>query len=518
MSSNENAPEWTPPAPAAGNPPYPAPQYPAQQYPPPAAQPFQYAPGFFPPPAAPAPPRRRRKLVLLIAAVAVIVLAAGGAVGWQLLHKAPSLSYQGKAVTDPSAALEQAEQRVFTLTSRQPTNTGADNHCYYAVPNSGTSAQRQKVDQGIYCGPMALLDSKSGEAFLHFTVSGTAAGSHVRLTASDNPELATTEKLPDGFSLVRPGSSARHTTFAAVPLPTAPAGAPDTFISAAAVGPTRDLLRSRHGNWMFGRDGGVELFSLASVPYVGKAGSARSAAPGQKLLAFVLTYEGPTDTGIKGLDLGVVVGSKPEQKIPALDELSNYKVISVPTDVSKVSLVLKSEGITQTLSLLDGARGAEDIDLTTRYHYGQTLNVTKDLPVVLSDNGQSENTTIHMTVKGVHLEYFEHLQPNKYQTPANPKTAYLHVELSYTIDGDPDNATYQELGSPDLEVTDAAGKHYVSTDLLPDDDDLAYEVFTVPANFTDGQIVFGAGTKTFSDGSSELITPSVTIPIHIAAG
>lgn len=523
LTSYDDAPEWVPPAPANQAPPLPPQPYgPSRPNSAPTApQPYGpsgYDPNFYAPPAL-SSPRRGRKKLLVGGVLVLVLLIAGGAIGgYRMLQKSPALNYQGKKVDQPLAALKQAESSVFNLTQHQIVNRGAGDKCYYAVPATGKSAARWDVSAGIYCGPYAFLDSDAGSSLLHYSVTGKAVGSHVSLTVADNPESTATGPFPVGLQLVRPGSSHRISRFAAVSIPTAPAGPADAFLSIAKIGKGKELLSDiTYDNRpaMYGTAGGISLDSLQDVSYYGTGQDARSAATGQRLIAFQFTYSGDTTSTITKLDLGVSVDGAAERKIPQVAETANYKVISVPTTAKSVDIVLKSSGTTQTLSLIDGKRGAHNIQVLTRTHYYQDLNTTENLSMALSQDGDSGSTAMKLTVKGAYLDYFFQRKNGTYAAVNDPTKAWLYIDLDYTVDVDPGH-TYHELPSPLMELQDSSG-HIVAAKNYADDGG-AYIAFLVPANFTSGTLLFGDGPKTFDDGLTETLSTKFQIKLSFDAG
>ncbi|HEX2902137.1 MAG TPA: hypothetical protein VHO01_01660 [Jatrophihabitans sp.] len=475
--------------------------------------------GFYAPPAVRTPRRGRRRLVVAGALVLILLVAGGAVGGYQYLNRTPSLNYQGHKVDAPLAALKQAEAGVYSLTQHQIVNRGADSKCYYAVPATGSKQHRWDVSDGIYCGPVALLDSDPGSDLLHFSLTATPTGSHVSLKVdAASPDSTQTGPFPSGDQLVRPGSGARHSRLAPVTTPTAPPGPADAFLSEAKIGKAKELISAvlyDNRSAMYGTDGGISLDSLMDIPYYGSGEDARSAAPGQRLIAFEFTYDGGGVDQLGKLDLGVSVDGASPRDIPQVTETTNYKVISVPTSAKTVDLVLNSGGVRQTLSLIDGKRGHDNVQVLTRTHYYQDLNASQNLTMNLSQGGDTGSTAVKLTLNAAYLDYFVKGTGGTYFSPNDPTKAWLHIDLTYTADVDP-GAKYGVLPSPLMELRDARGQIIQEKNYSTDGG--AFYAFQVPANFTGGTLLFGDGPKTFDDGLSEAFTSKFQIPLSFPAG
>lgn len=443
----------------------------------------------------------------------VLIVAGGGVLGWQLLSKPPRLTYSGKPVVNAAAAIKQAEAHLFADTAHAVVNRSGDK-CYFAVPEAGPKASRWNVDKGIYCGSLALLDSDAGANLVHYNLDTDPSAARITLNVGHLDELQTVS-LPSGYRLVRPGSSRRLRSLPSVAVPTAPAGPADALVSVDKIGRAKPLGNaSSETSVMYGIKGGVKLDSLQTAGYYGSDDAARSAAAGQRLIAFRLEFDGASSASMADLDLTVNVDSAAPRPLPAASETIPYKVISVPTSAKSVDLVLKSDDTTQSISLLTGAPGPDNIKVLTRYNVFAHLSITRDVPISLSGGGRSASSSMHIKISGAELDYFIKLNNGSYVHPKDPGTAYLFVDTQFTVAALP-GETYYDLNSPLIELRDSSGHILRTSNVSTDGGEL--DVFTVPAGFTSGTLIYGAGSASYSDGASITLGQQFQVPVSFYA-
>ncbi|MEO6703472.1 MAG: hypothetical protein ABI140_09910 [Jatrophihabitantaceae bacterium] len=454
----------------------------------------------------------RRGPVLVVAAALVGLLVAGGGFGLsrQLANNTVSLTYNGEQVDHPERTLSAAEAKVDQVIAHQPSVQASNHHCYFARPANGTKAERAEVADGIYCGPMLLISSQQGDRFLHFTVSSDRIGSRVRLTPSE--PSGETMALPAHEQLTRPGSPHQPPGGAELQVPKAPAATADAFVSVDAVGPQQDLASQRNTG-MYGYDGGVRLTSTASTPYYGSGAQARSAAAGQRLIAFSLQYGGPKESSLGELDLGVAVNGSGLQKLPEPDKATEFKVISVPISASSVDLVLRSKGFIQRISLLTGKAGSDNITVMSRVNWQDDLSVSKDVPVTLRTSDGSVSGTMHLKVTEADLEFFE--DDTGKSAPASPHGAFLHLQMSYTVSGIADVKGH-ELMPQVLSLRTSDGHTLHARDVASANADYIYLAFDIPGDFTGGTVTIG-GTDSL-DGVQLIMPQPFSFPLKFPAG
>ena len=140
------------------------------------------------------------------------------------------------------------------------------------------------------------------------------------------------------------------------------------------------------------RNGGAKLTSLGKVSRYGTGDKAFAAPDGQQLYAFSVAgssgQDGSADLSGK---LAVSIDSGPGTPLPSAT--AKYFVLAAPTTAKTVELVLVDAGVTQTLSLLDGAPGPGNIVVATRKHTDVTLSATSSTQLVVKKGSQSGSTT-----------------------------------------------------------------------------------------------------------------------------
>jgi hypothetical protein len=300
------------------------------------------------------------------------------------------------------------------------------------------------------------------------------------------PDGATAPKGADGLKAPVPPAAEKDallaTTLTSVTVP----DAPDTAVL---------------GSW----SGGIRITKLGTIKRYGHGDDARSAPAGQKLIAFQAT--GAPGARDESRDLTsrakISVDGGEGRSVPNLGS-GEYVVVAVPNDAKSVDLVVDDEGLTQSISLLDGKPGSDNVVLFTRGNRDGTTPVSASgvltfKPKVKFDDGTSgASETARITVNKVELFYRTPIG-EKQVTASSPRNALMHVSVTY--DGAHEHGEY---GFPSNMVTfTPSGGHAVrARNLSLDPENKIYSTFEVPADVTSGTLtISGSVSQSYSGGS-----------------
>lgn len=265
---------------------------------------------------------------------------------------------------------------------------------------------------------------------------------------------------------------------------------------------------------MAARRGGVRVSRLGEVDSVASGDATLSAPDGGTLLGFRLAgwaCGGEACRPWDRLELEVDVDGT---RSPLPEPRSNNTfAVAVPAGASTVDLVLKADGLTQTLSLLDAKPGADNIAVLARRgrvdRVGERFTVTEtnDTPIEFSD-AVTRTVPRSVTVSKAELTWFV-----RGERPSSTDRAFLKVGVTYTIPygvdaGEPFGFYPWEIG-----FVGADGTTYRARDLDPGPGVDA--VFEVPAMLRGGTFVVGGGrypavsetgpdTRSLSRGTAKL--------------
>jgi hypothetical protein len=284
-------------------------------------------------------------------------------------------------------------------------------------------------------------------------------------------------------------------------VPAPPPAAADvlTVVSGLADG----LPKAPDGAVMAAQEGGVRLLRAGPVPRFGKGDDARTAPAGQTLLAF--TYEDIAGQyGSAPMQVSLAVSGVPVRTVPSL-AAGEAVVVAVPAKAS-ADLVLKADGLTQTLAVPSGRPGAGNVAVLARSHRQAPLKVSQPLTVALGPGAPIQGS---LTATEAVLGYWARAGQNH---AASTDRAYLTVDLSFSA---PNQAQALAIDAALLTLTPTGGSPMKAVDLDPSDQ--VYAAFEVPADFTGGVITVG-GSETTPAGLTLAISQPVNVPIGFQAG
>jgi hypothetical protein len=463
--------------------------YPATVEPEPAYQPVaarvparhEYAPQ---PPAWTPPPqstrrrrRRRRRLVLgLCLALAAGLITAG----WFLAHRGDSAAFTlaGKTVRQPDVTLSKAEQAVDVIVAQRHGAKDATTRCYFARPvNPPSGARKTDIDSAVECGPVLFVDGDARRTYLRFPLSSSPAGhGGVDLSPASAPVSSDPSSPTPDVLLSRPdGQTAPPVGGLQVPPP--PPAQKSTLVAASLT--ATSLPAARHDAVMASLHGGIRVTKVGVVDRFGSGDDARSAPPGERLVAFsyvsVAGQIGNVSPTSRQLGLSVDGGAVRPLPHPASGEVN---VVAVPP--SGADLVLDLDGIRQTIALPSGKPGPANLAVLRRDHIDATLSINKPMTIKFTTAGTSANLAGRVTATRALIGYWT--DDGKHHASSGSK-ALLWIDFRFKISKQTDQTG---IDAPLLKLTPAGGKPIAARDLAPGD--TVFTVFEVPATFTVGTI------------------------------
>jgi hypothetical protein len=470
--------------------------------PPPASEHSQPLPRVEDPP--PVPRRRavrsvRRRRRTIVIAVVAAVLAGGLTGGWFALRKSSSttFTFEGKKVDQPATTIRQAEKSLDAIVASRHGVKSADTRCYFAVPqNAPKGAKKTDVDSALRCGPVLFVDGDAARTYLTFPLTSTpASGGDVTLTAAAQPINAQPGLAPVGYILRRPDKRSEPSD-AQLTVPAPQAAQPNTLV-AADLGNTT-LPDAPSSALMVSLRGGVRLTKAGPIERFDTGDAARSAPPGQQLIAFSYT---PVPGQVANISpgasqLGVSVNGGAPRRLPALKG-TQVVVLAVPAK-ARVEFVLDADGVRQSLALPTGVPGTTNLAVLRRSSIDATLAVNQPITIKFTRPGSVTNLAGTLTVTHALLGYWT--DDGKHHA-SNGGRALLWMDFRFQA---PQQTNETGIDAPLLRLTPAGGQPIAAKDVDPTN--RVFAVFDVPANFT-------KGTVTVSGTESGNPTISVTTPI-----
>jgi hypothetical protein len=429
-------------------------------------------------------PRRRRPA--LIAACAGVI--AGGVIaGWFALHKSSSssLTFHGKKVDDPAGTLRRAEKSLDALVVSRHGAKSVDTRCYFAIPaNPPKDAKKTDVDGALRCGPVLFVDGNPARAYLSFPVTAIAAGKGaVRLTPAARPISDEPGPAPVGLVFRRPDKLTPPLP-AGLAVPAPPPAQPDTLVAADLGNQT---LRAAPGDaLMVSLRGGVHLTEVGSVDRYGTGDHARSAPPGQRLIAFTYT---PVPGQVANIpppatQLGISTGGGPVRRLPAVHG-TQAVVVAVPAK-GQAAIVLNADGVRQTLALPSGKPGPSNLAVLRRNRIDAALAVNKPITISFARPGNVISLAGRVTVTRALLGYWT---DDGTHHASGSGRALLWMDLRFHA---PHQRTATGIDAPLLRLTPVGGRSITAKDVDPGK--AVFAVFEVPATFTRGTVTI-TGTE-----------------------
>lgn len=504
--SQPATPQWTAPAPQWGG--YqPAPAqvgYPTQTYPT-QAYPGPGYPGWQPPAT---PPARRRRKPMVIALVAVVVVAAG-LVTWLVWpSSSPQFTYQGKAIASPAKVLTAAEANVQALVKARHGAAAQDARCYFAQPvKPASGAKKSDVAPALRCGPVLFVDGDQAKAYLAVPFTSTTKDGKATLSPQATLTGLQPAAVPSDVKLGRPDGKSAPSGSGGLKVPQPPPATKDV-LTTATLGPTAQPQTLQNAR-IVGKDSGVRLEAAGVIARYGSGDDARSAPPGEKLIAFqVSPTEGDvTDAGTAQPQ--VVVPGTAARTVPDTTGGDEWVILAAPASATPL-LQLTDGGYKQTLTLPDGKPGANNLAVLARAHRTQVLAFKRSVPIHLSEAGNSADTPWHASATFASLDYW--IPGHEAQHARDPQSAVLSVLLSYTDPDQPGKTFGFDPAMLQLKVPGGGTLHArnVATG------NHIFDVFDVPATFTGGTVEI-TGSETVQ-GITVAVGKTVSFAVAFQAG
>jgi hypothetical protein len=447
--------------------------------------------------------RRRRRPALIVAGAAV--LAGGLIAGWFVLHKSSSssITYGGKKVDDPAGTLRRAEESLDALVVSRNGVKSADTRCYFAIPaQPPKDAKKSDVDGALRCGPVLFVDGNPARTYLSFTLTGTAAGKGaVTLMPAAQPVSDQPGPAPVGLTFRRPdGLTPPLAAGLAVPAP--PPARADTLV-AADLG-SQALRPAPRNALMVSLRGGVRLTEVGAIDRYGTGDGARSAPPGQRLIAFTYT---PVPGQVANIpppptELGVSTGTGPVRRLPPVHG-TQAVVLAVPAK-GQAAVVLNADGVRQTLALPSGKPGSANLAVLRRNRIDAVLAVNKPITINFARPDNVMSLAGRVTVTRALLGYWT---DDGTHHASGSGRALLWMDFRFHA---PHQSSETGIDAPLLRLTPAGGQSITAKDVDPGKE--VFAVFDVPATFTRGTVTI-TGTER-GNPTITVMTP-VGIPVLI---
>jgi hypothetical protein len=447
-----------------------------------------------------ATPRRRRRPIVI--AICAAVLAGGLTGAWLLTHRSSStaFTFDGRTVADPAATLQRAEKSVDALVASRHGVKSSATRCYFAVaatPPPG--AKKTDVDSALRCGPVLFVDGDAARTYLSYPLSSSdQPDGDVVLTPAAQPINPQPGLAPVGYMLRRPDKrTAPVNPGLAVPAPQA--AAPNTLV-AADIG-NQPLPDAPNSAVMVSLRGGVRLTKVGPVARFGTGDAARSAPPGQQLIAFTyMSVPGQVANNAPPPNqLGVSVNGGPARAVPA-GKGAQAIVVAVPAK-GHADLVLDADGVRQTLALPSGTPGPSNLAVLRRNSIDATLAVNKPITIKFTRPGGASNLTGTVTVTHALLGYWT--DDGKHHASSGGK-ALLWMDFRFQA---PHQQNETGIDAPLLHLTPAGGSSITAEDVDPSN--RVFAVFEVPADFAKG---------TVSISGSEPGNPAIAVVTPVTFG
>ncbi|GAB2466728.1 DUF2510 domain-containing protein [Jatrophihabitans fulvus] len=457
---------------------------------------------------APPPAGRpgRRKGPLIAAGLGVVVLVAG-AVTWFVLGSggddddAPSLTYNGKQINDPSGVLTKAEDALKSTVKERNGASNDQTRCYFAKPKTPPSGGKSTdVENELRCGPVLFLEGDESEAYLRVPLTDSPNGSSVDLTPPDTLTGIQPSSI-GSVTLERPDGEKPPSGSGGLKVPTPPKAEKDLLTTGTL--PSGVTAKSLDNATMAGYDLRATITKVAELDTYGTGDDARSAPDGQKLIAFQVEYsEGDTDDD--GAKPKLVVDGSSPRELPEASG-STYIIAAIPQSGS-AQLLMDDGRYKQTLSLPAGTPGANNIQVLQRQGRVDNTEKKATVPIALRQGSRTGSAAWAVTLRSASLDFWA--LNNESVHPSSTKNAMLSVTVVRRYTDETRNFAF----NVSLMKLRAGGKTYACRDVAPGPTKVR-GVFEVPASFKSGTLVIGGSTVV--QGITVRITKGATLPINL---
>lgn len=245
-----------------------------------------------------------------------------------------------------------------------------------------------------------------------------------------------------------------------------------------------------------GQRAGLELVALGEVERVRTGKGWRLPYEGSRLIAFTIA-DGPCEDepckSWRTLRPSVVLDGRTKR----LPSKGATFALLVPPGAEQADLRVQAGGYVQTLSLLDGEPGQDNITVLRRTASQRhasvhaTFSLAETTSIGLADgSGPGRNEYVRdVVVSGADLRFFL-----EGRTPRHSRDAFLVLDASYSYGGKPNRYL---VAPTDVAFLDEDGNRHPGIDLDPAEDKTLVG-FEVPGSLERGTLVFGGTSSRVS--------------------
>jgi hypothetical protein len=459
---------------------------------------------------------KRWAVLVGIVLVVVIIIAIA------LRSHPPTLYWQGEPIGDASQVLVQAQEEMQSVASAEEGALSSGSRCYFSLANSSD----HDVAPYLRCGPILFPWSSASGPWLTYPVSGTPAGSGVKVSLGTSVHADATSGLHRGEVLRRPDGASAPKGAGGLALPVVPrqragwAGVLSEPPLGLRAAPVSDLIGDWGQTYRLVAFGEVSHLSSQLDPAALRDASSPSGSAyatvrtsgGRPLASLLLPMKGQTLVVAElALGPGEAAGAVPSEAAadgagppstdkPAIEVLAGGTSATFdvpetaapgtsrarPADLTLVASVavgshplleISDKGLVQEVSL-PGGQLAPGPEVLARLGTDEPLDATGDLP----------GAEVH--ISDAALVWFAGSDGGT--VPPAPDEAYLEVLASAS----PPGSSF--LPASDFSLSSPGGQPEVG-EPLPDADRAAIVVgFLVPASFSNGTVTVSAGGRSFS--------------------
>ncbi|QNG36318.1 hypothetical protein F1C76_06710 [Geodermatophilaceae bacterium NBWT11] len=455
--------------------------------------------------AQPATRSSRKPLVIGGAVLLVALLVAGGLF---FFLRGGDFTYAGRTVTEPEKVLTDGESAIDAYVSSRNGASSDDTACFYRYLDADTT----DVQDDLVCGPVLFVDGDTEAQYLQLPVTPSAGSGDVTLEVAAEPSDPEPQPIGDRELLSRPDGSSPPDGAGGLEVPEPQRAEPGY----TAEGPFDDVtLEAPSGPAVLaGPAARVTVTEVGETDRVGTGDDARRPAEGEVFRVF--GYQLDSGIGLSNTAPSLAYRVDGGDEVPVDSALvspgaSIEGLLSVPEGAT-LDLVVTDGDVVQTLSLVDGTPGPDNLQVLVRENTEAAPVPAQQIPGVISAPGRVTTPfTFTVTVQSAELSYYA--GTNVTALPSGPDRAFLVLDTDLVADGlsgGEGPAEYFTLTLPD-------GTVVPSQDLVPDPS-LVGTAFDVPADFTEGTLTFG-GVFTYPDTATVDFQPNtLSFAVSVPAG
>ncbi len=257
---------------------------------------------------------------------------------------------------------------------------------------------------------------------------------------------------------------------------------------------------------MASRTAGVRVSGVSELDSVTVGGEERAAPDGASLVAFTLAGFPCDATCIDWTKAGLRIAV--DGSVTKLASPARGHVVVVPDEAKRVDLILKRDGRTQRLSLLDAAAGKGNLVVLGRRDrvapVDERTNATESFSRTFTfpDGVEYSKVDRQVTVGDAALHFWVR-DGGKWLDAGKPDQAFAVVDVRYSL------AAYGLSGDRYFQRTEIALRLPDGTLVRPQNNRVRLLRFAVPGNLKKADLVIG-GRGFFTDGTGTAYTADVS--------